>query len=157
MKPEKAPSQIVDTEDHFSRNYQVIKAQVTKDGYFGLAALKESNRRVQEMGVKMSDDLRPVSLEEGQNIFNEYYKEKSVKDHAANKKKMLDFKRKRHQFLLPVSNESYLYRPKSKLKRSGPETYDMSGVDDDPESLIGMGMPSFESMFSSFKNATNKS
>ncbi len=148
----------LDQNERFSRNYQVIKSQVILEGYNGVLALKETNRRVREKGSQITEDLRPVSFEEGLNIFNEYYKDKGLSDKQASKKKQLDFKRRKNAALMPGSNQSYLYRNKPHAKKSGPELYDMIGVDDNPQNLVGTGMPMFnDSSPSSFKPPLNKS
>lgn len=132
------------TSDRFSRNYQVIKAQVQKDGFKGVSVLQETNRRVEKLDRHMNDDLRPVSIEEGFDLFTDYYN--SLKDDNKKQKRDFDFKRKKRDPLKPGEFQSYLFRPTAEKSTSGPAIYDMEGVDDATENVLGHGMPPLEKL-----------
>lgn len=128
----------------FSRNFQVVKAQVMKENSSNLNGLETMIETILRFGAssgaKESNkirDLRPVNKEEASTIFNNYYKDKYGDEGRVKKK--LDYERKKSNALVPGQANSYLYRPFGKAI-SGPEKYDMKGVDDNPAMHIGEGL-----------------
>lgn len=127
---------------NFSRNFQIIKAQTIDDGFKGLQCMTETSRRLAALKSAAYSDLRPVSYEEGVNIFNTYYNRQGV---SGNIHKLSDYTRKRKGVLTPDSRTSYLYRPKNAVSGpSGPALYDMENIDDAPSLRIGEGLPGLD-------------
>lgn len=130
--------------DRFSRNYQVIKAQVQREGFKGLNVLKETNARVEKLRKHMNDDLRPVSIEEGFDLFTDYYG--SLKTDNRQQKRQFDLTRKKRNPLKPGEFKSYLFRPAAEKSASGPANYDLEGVDDATENILGHGIPPLDKL-----------
>lgn len=131
---------------YLSHNYYLAKLStqsdlqgkinpVTKQPYTSADILMETNKLFKDLDHTQLHDLTPVDEQQATDLLHKYYTERYGTEEGTRKERD-DIKKRRAKPLRPGTPESSQYRPryssKGVLQMSGPELFDIAGVDDAP-------------------------
>ena len=108
---------------------------VTKQPYTSADILMETNKLFKDLDHTQLHDLTPVDEQQATDLLHKYYTERYGTEEGTRKERD-DIKKRKAKPLRPGTPESSQYRPryssKGVLQMSGPELFDIAGVDDAP-------------------------
>lgn len=135
---------------HIGHNYYLVRRSgendrrdkinpVTGQKYTSADLLSLASSLFKGLDHRKLSDLTPVDTDEAVTIMDQYYTD-MYGPREGLKREATDVRRRRGTPLVPGSASSGLFRPKysrkGRLQRSGPESFDMKGVDDGSKAAV---------------------